>query len=219
MKNTIRLLIAEDHNLVREGIIKLLEDAPGIVIVGEAENGADLYDKYFHHHPDIVLSDIEMPKKTGLEVLNEILRKDPSAKFIFLSVYSDDGYLYYTIRAGAYGLLSKSIQKSELLFAINSVNDGRKYFMGKSDEEIKNITNNYLQHELKEEQSVSELTKRELDVLLLVADGMISVQIADKLNIGKRTVDTHRMNIMKKLNLKSFSDLVSFAVKFKYGHL
>lgn len=216
MANPIRLIVAEDHTLVREGIIRLLEDSDEIVLVAEAENGEDLLEKYFRFSPDVVLSDIEMPKMRGFEVLNKTLSKDPGAKFIFLSIYSDEGYLYYAVKAKAYGLLSKSIKKSELIYAIKKVASGEKYFLGKSDREIKEIMDKYLVKERADNTVVNELTRREMDILFLLAEGLLSSQIAEKLNISKRTVDSHRARIAQKLNLSNSSELVSYAVKFRY---
>ncbi|RMD50340.1 MAG: DNA-binding response regulator [Ignavibacteria bacterium] len=216
MEDKIRLLVAEDQTIVRDGIIKLLEDTGNIVIVGEAEDGEALVDKYKKLNPDVVLSDIEMPRMTGFEALEKLLKEKFEPKFIFLSVYADEPYTYYAYHLGAKGMLNKSINKTELDFAIEKVANGGIYFLGKSDEQLQELVEKYSDQKNKIKASFSNLTDRELEILDLVADGLMNDQIAEKLFISRRTVEKHRTNIMEKKNLKSLSELISFAVKLKY---
>ncbi len=218
MKDIIRLLIAEDQTIVRDGLVKLLDEIPEIVIVAEAENGRDLVEKYLKFSPDVVLSDIKMPKLNGLEALEKLKNKSENPKFVFLSIYSDNSYLYYAYKAGANGFLGKSITTSELAMAIKTAAEGGRYFLGKSESEIEEIVKNYAQKKIKIVVDVSELSEREKDVLFYIADGLASESIAQKLHISKRTVEKHRSNIMMKKDLKSYTELISYAVKFKYSH-
>lgn len=219
MSNTrIRILAADDHNLFRSGIINLLENENDIFIVGEAETGEELIKKYFELKPDIVLADISMPVINGIDALREIKKNDDNTKFLFLSMHEGEEYIYYCYKAGAKGLISKKVLKGELLYAIRTINEGNQYFgVGVTDDEIKEILNKYDKREVKtrfKEVKNDILTEREIQILKLISDGLTSAEIAEKLFVSKRTIDSHRTNIMQKLNLKSLPELIKYAINY-----
>lgn len=211
----IRILLADDHKLFREGIISLLDNNEKLCIVGEAENGKELINKYFELKPDLILSDINMPLGTGPESIQKIRNKNESPKVLFLSMYTGDEYIHYAIKSGALGLISKSVMKGELINAILTVAKGQKFFMGKSDEDLEHIKNKYSLVEKREKlYSIDPLTKKEIEVLSLVGEGYTSMEIAQKLEVSKRTIDAHRTKIMDKLNIRSLPAFIKYAVEF-----
>ena len=214
MKN-IRLLLAEDHTLVLKGITDILEKSGHIIVVNEVDNGYSMIEKYFEYKPDIVLSDIEMPKLKGIEAAKEILHRDNNAKILFLTGYNTLEYIYWANKIGVLGLISKTVSPSELLIAIKTVAEGNKYFMNKTNEELEEI---YSKYELKmAEQPVLRhycLSIKEKEVLKHISDGLISEQIADKMGLSKKSIDAYRIKIMKKLNLLNFAQLMRFAVEY-----
>jgi DNA-binding NarL/FixJ family response regulator len=213
----VRLLVADDHQLFRQGIIKLLEESDSIVIVGEASNGKELIQKYAEVKPDVTLSDISMPLKTGTEAMKTILRNDSNARVLFLSMHTDDEYIYTVLKAGGLGLLSKNVMKGELINAILNVAKGKRYFVGKTEEELDDIIYRYDFLNISEtERDIDPLSAKEKEVLALVGQGLTSEAIAAKLYINRRTIDSHRAKIMEKLNLKSLPDLMKLAVEFAY---
>ena len=166
--------------------------------------------------PDLVISDISMPELSGLEAVSTIYERYPDVKVIFLSMYAGEDYIYHCLKAGGLSLINKDIPKEELLNAIHTVVKGKKYF-GKdyTDENIQKIVSNYeMQLDTKEFIPNPELTDKEVEILLLIAEGLSSNDIADKLCIAKRTVDTHRTHIMQKLDLNSTPQLFKYATKY-----
>ena len=216
--NKIRILIAEDHSLVRQGLIKLLETDDEIFIIGEAEDGQNLYDKYIELKPDIVLSDISMPKLNGIEAAGKIINYNTDAKIIFLSIFCSDDYIVKSIKIGASGLVSKEAAKGELVYAIHTVAEGGKYYAGKSVEEVNAIMNR--NSELANQWGKKDhlLDDSEKGILTLIAQGFTSEEIANKLSLNKRAVDVHRSEIMEKLGLKSLPKLIKYAVEFLHGN-
>lgn len=216
MKNkTIRVFIADDHNLFREGIITLLEKQNDIIIVGEAEDGFSLIAHYNEKKPDILLADISMPGKNGPEAVKSIKNGNKEIKVLFLSQHTSDDYIFAVIQSGGNGLLSKNCMKSELILAINTVMKGEKYFLGKTQKELDAIINRFnLLSNKKSKESTDVLTKKEKEVLILVGENNSSKAIAEKLKVSIRTVDSHRMSIMAKLQLKSLPGFIMFARDF-----
>ena len=213
--NSIKLLVAEDHNIVRQGLCEMLNDFNDIAVIAEAENGLSMVDKYFEFNPDIVISDIEMPRLPGTEAAQQILYKDKKAKIIFLTMHNSDEYIYIAIKIGACGLIPKSVIKNELIRAIKIVAKGEKYFMNKSDAELEQIVKKYdLRVSEKPELRSVNLTPRDKEILLYIADGIKSEQIADKLNLSKRTIDMERSKLMAKLKLDTAQQLVKYAIEY-----
>lgn len=219
-ENKIKILIADDHELFRKGIISLLIEESNLQIIGEANNGKDLVYKYLKYKPDIILTDISMPELSGLEAIATLYENNKSIKAIFLSMLSGEEYIYHCIKAGGLGLINKDIPKDELLNAIEQVSKGKRYF-GKdlTDQEINQIIKNYEKNlESNQIRKLPDFTDQEISVLLKIAEGDTSSDIADKLYISKRTVDTHRANILHKLDLKTGPQLLKFAIKFADGY-
>lgn len=209
----IRIVIADDHGLFREGVINLLKDSSELYIVGEASNGRELVNKYFEIKPDVVISDILMPDLSGIEAAKRIIEKDESAKILFLSMYDSEEYVYQILKVGGLGLLNKSVEKPELIKAIKEVNRGIKYFgKDRSEEKLNEIIDKYSNSKESISLQIEELTEREIEILHLVYEGLSSAEIADKLSLSKRTVDSHRSSLMKKLNSNTISQLIKTAI-------
>jgi DNA-binding NarL/FixJ family response regulator len=211
----IRILIADDHNLFREGIVSLLKMEKDFMVVGEAEDGATLITKYEETKPDIIVADISMPGINGVDAVKSLIKTNEKVKALFLSQYSGDDYIYNVFNAGGYGLISKNIDKFELVHAVRTVADGKKYFAGKTEDELVPIIKRFTVTKGSVKKSANKLvTKKEKEILLLLNDCLSSRQIAEKLNVSVRTIDTHRMNIIKKFKLKSLPGIISFAMDF-----
>jgi two-component system, NarL family, response regulator NreC len=213
---SIKVLVADDHNLFRAGIIKLLKGYPNISILGEAENGDEMIQKYFELLPDLALVDIAMPGITGLEAVARIKEKDPLVKALFLSMYEGEEFIYKVLKSGGRGLINKSILETELIYAIERVYNGEKYFRGKWDD----ASLDKLILEFESSKSLTILNKeeninyREEQILKFLRLGLGSQEMADKLSLSKKTIDFYRSCLMRKFNLKSAADLVRFAIQY-----
>lgn len=212
--NKIRIFLADDHNLVRNGIASLLEDVPNIYIVGEASNGRELVTKYFEFKPDVVVTDISMPILSGLEAAVKIRARDKSAKILFLSVNDSEVFINKAIKIGALGLVNKTILKGDLVYAIETVNNGEKYFgRNMPEEKLVQIMDKYSGKKETSPREKVRLSLQDLEILKLICDGVQSSEIADKLCLSKRTIDKHRSNIMHKLNVSNTAQLISYVFK------
>ncbi|MGD8781121.1 MAG: response regulator transcription factor [Ignavibacteria bacterium] len=211
----IRILVADDHRLFRSGVISLLEDEPNIFVVGEAENGEELINLYSELRPDVVLIDISMPFLTGTEALKEIKKEDPNVRALFVSMHDTEEYIYFALKHKAAGLISKNIMKGELIYAIKRAYEGKQYF-GQSwpDEKLREVMMRFEYLTGKNSQDTPNLTPREREILRRIGFGLTSQEIANKLKLSKRTIDSHRSHIMKKLGVNSLSELIKYAVKF-----
>jgi DNA-binding NarL/FixJ family response regulator len=208
----IRVLLSDDHNLFREGLIAIIEGENDLTVVGEAEDGMSLISKFEELKPDVVVSDISMPGKSGPDAVKIITRNNVGVKILFLSQFTGDDYIYSVLQSGGTGLISKKVLRNELINAIRTVAEGGKYFMGKSEDELKAIRKRFnLIKKRDQKDRAVDLTKKEEEILLLVGENLSSREIAEKLKISLRTVDTHRLNIISKLHLKSLPGLISFA--------
>ncbi len=214
----IRLLITEDHNLVRQGIENLLSQCDDISVVAEAEDGQTMINKYLDFKPDVVLCDIEMPRMDGLTAANRILTKDNKAKIIFLTIHNTEEYIYNAYKIGAVGLIPKIVLKDELIDSIRAVDSGKKYFIGKTEEDLKLLKKKYDAIEtLRHDSEFSGLTRREKEILTYIGQGFSSSEIADKLQISKETVDSYRSVIMSKMGIETLPKLIRFALDFIYA--
>jgi two-component system response regulator NreC len=215
--NQIRVLIADDHHLVREGLINLLDKEESIFVVSEAASGKELIERYFESKPDVIVVDINMPRITGLEAVKKIKNKDENVKALFLTMHTEEEYIYYALKSGGMGLLNKGVLSGELIYAIRTVAEGNRYFLNKSDEDINIIIKKYdVMNKQSELPDLNFLTSREKEVLKYIAEGLTSEEIAEKLFVSKRTVDTYRSNIMDKLNIRSLPKLIKYAIEFNY---
>ena len=206
---TIKVMLADDHALIREGFRSLLGKNELFEIVGEAEDGRELIEKIANTNPDVVLIDINMPQLTGLEVMGLIASTRPEIKFIILTMHEEREYVMRGLTAGAKGYLFKNVEKSELEKAIKTVYDGGNYFSPA-------ITSILAEHVAKPALAqVTEITPREKEVLELVAGGFSTKQIADKLGISIRTVESHRINMLKKLEVGNTAELIRKSMQLK----
>ena len=211
----IKVLLADDHNILRQGLIDVLRNYEDIVVVAEAESGSELKIKFDKHHPDIVLTDIEMPEGSGIEAATEILKSNPRAKILFLSMFFNEDYILKVDSIGGKGLLSKEIYKDELVNAIRTVYNGDTYYFGLKDEDINKLRTRSKEMMDKRKNKNTLLTPREHDILIEISKGISSEEIAENLNIGKRTVDTYRSSIMNKLNIDSLPKLVKYSIEYE----
>jgi len=208
----IKIVIADDHLLVRTGIISLLKDMPDIEIVGEAEDGQDAVEKAKKLKPDVVLMDISMPGVSGIEATLQIKESNPSIQILILTIYENEEYIFSSLKQGASGVLHKKVSKEELITAIKTLAAGKRYFSHSVSQMMidslldKNDDNNILNSNDK-----IFLTKREKEVLYLIANGLSNQEIAARLEISARTVDTHKTNLMQKLNIKTTAALARYA--------
>jgi two-component system response regulator NreC len=214
LDRNVKILIADDHELFRKGMISLLNSEENIKIIGEANNGKDLIYKYLKLKPDLLIADISMPELSGIEAVKTLYDSDKSIKVLFLSMYNGVDYIYHCIKSGGSGLVNKDIPKKELLNAIDLIINGKKYFgEDYSEDKIEKLLENY-EKQLKsiKQEGDEQLTDKETEIMLMLAEGLTSNEIADKLFISKRTVDTHRTHIMQKLGLKSGPQLIKYAI-------
>lgn len=212
-----KLLIADDHNIVRQGIVNIIEEYSEFSVVAEAENGEGVIEKYEKFKPDIIVTDISMPKLTGLNAAKKILSSNVKARILFLTVHESEEYIYKAHQLGACGLLNKNILKGELISALRIISEGGKYFAGLSADELTAIVKRYGELSKSKSSDSSVLTEKEKEILLMIAKGFTSEEIAGKIFLSKRTVDAHRASIMAKLDLKSLPQLIKYAIEFSYS--
>lgn len=217
--NKTSIVLADDHFLVRDGIRALLESEDNLEVIGEASNGKEAIEMVKQTHPDLLIIDIRMPKMTGIEAVEELKKQGHPVKCIILSMHDSEEYILKSVRAGASGYLLKDTGKVEFLKAIHTVEQGGKYFSG----DISNVlVNNLLKpipqtaipNEVKSIDNHFELTNKELEILELVLSGLTNKQISEKLEKSKRTIETHRFNLMRKMDVKNLIDLSKKAQKF-----
>jgi two-component system response regulator NreC len=211
-KEKIRLMLADDHVVVRSGLRMLLEARPDIDIVAEAESGREAVEKAKIVHPDVILMDIQMPDMNGIEATERIKEVSPDTAVLALTMHEDDHYFFEMLHAGASGYVPKRAAPDELLKAIHIVSEGNVFLYPSL---ASRLVQDYLRRAEAGDQPMvqDDLTPRELEVLTLIAEGLTNPEIADRLVISVKTVDRHRENIMRKLNMHSRIDLVKYAIK------
>lgn len=206
MADRIRVLVADDHAILREGIKSLLAEHEEIEIVGEAADGVEAVEKVRSLKPDIVLLDIGMPRMNGIEATRQITKEVPETRVLILTMHEDEEYIFPIFQAGASGYVLKRTAMSELVSAIRAVFQGHTILhpvvAQRVIDEPREETDNY-----------DGLTERELEVLTLIADGLTNQKIADQLFISVKTVQAHRANIMEKLDLHDRVDLTKYAIR------
>jgi DNA-binding NarL/FixJ family response regulator len=215
MTDTINIVLADDHALVRNGIKAMLESDPVIHVVGEASNGKEALEVARKLHPDILVLDIRMPEMTGLESARKLTEYSPVSKAVILSMHDSDDYVLQALDAGAYGYLLKDTDKSEFIRALKQVHSGHKYFSGAVSEVLANrlLNSKAAVKQMASFEDSYHLTRKEREILRLIVDGKQNKQIADSLGKSVRTIETHRFNIMKKLAVNNAIDMVNMAVK------
>jgi two-component system response regulator NreC len=201
--NRTRVLIADDHALVRSGLRALLEAQPGIQVVGEAEDGAAALERCRNLKPDIVIMDLAMPGRGGINATEDIRRECPGTKVVVLTMHDDEAYVRLARLAGAGGFVLKKALATELIRAIQAVRVGQTYFPATTFSPVPKAG----------VAPLDLITDREREVLTLIALGHTTVAIGDKLHISEKTVETHRAHIIAKLGLRTRADLVRFALE------
>lgn len=208
----IKILLADDHTVMRSGLRVLLEREPGFQVVAEASDGRETVDMAQAHRPDVAVVDVAMPRLNGIDAVREISAKCPGVGTIILSMHSDEGYVLRALKAGARGYLLKDSPEADLISAIKAVHDGKAFF---SPAISKMLAEDYLR-QLKQrggEDSYELLTSREREVLHLLAEGRSNKEVAGILDLSLYTVETHRANILQKLKLKGTPELILYAVR------
>ena len=210
--STTRVLLAEDHTMVRTGVRALLEGSKGFTVVGEAADGTQAVELAMSLSPDVVVMDVAMPGMSGIDATRQIRAARPSTRVVILSMYGDKQYIAESLRAGASAYLLKDAAFSELLTALDTVNAGRTYLSPAVssvalDDYITRVRSDG------EPSGAEKLSAREREVLELIAEGKTSGEIGVALGISGHTVDTHRRKIMEKLNVHNVVDLVKFAIR------
>ncbi len=207
-KQKIRILVADDHPVVRKGLQSCLIRQECLKLVGEAADGEEALQKALSLLPDVVLLDISMPRRDGLAVTAALRKDAPQIKVLILSMHSNKEYLFRIIQAGAHGYVSKGASPEELLHAIQSVHRGETFF----SPEIAQAALNQLVNNGGKKEPFAQLTGREREVLVLIAQGRSNKEIASQLGIGVRTIETHRERIMRRLDIHSVAGLTKFAI-------
>ncbi len=224
-----RILLVDDHSLVRDGIKSLLADQTGLEVIGEASNGEEAIQLTAELKPDLLICDIRMPNMTGIEAVSRLSKEYLATKYIMLSMHDSEEYILQSIKAGAHGYLLKDAGKEEFLKAIQTVKEGAKYYSGDVSSILVNSiigggesvnSEIYVEEEVvttTDTQPVNvnfNLTKRERQILEKAVAGFSNKEIAEALGISKRTTEVHRFNLMKKLNVKNILDLSNKARKY-----
>ena len=209
---TIRILLADDHTVVRDGLRALLEREPDMTVVAEAGDGLESVRLAATEAPDVVLMDLAMPHMNGMEATRRILAADPRIGVVILSMHKDESYVLGALKAGAKGYLLKDSIRSDVIQAIRAVSQGRSFMTGKIARILQQDYISRLQtHGL--EDSYDLLSDREREVLQMIAEGRANKEIANLLYISPTTVETHRAHILRKLNLHSVPELILYAVR------
>ncbi|MRI00187.1 response regulator [Kriegella sp. EG-1] len=218
--NQTTIVLVDDHSLVRDGIRALLESEEDLKVVGEGSDGTEAITLVDEKKPDLLVIDIRMPKMTGIEAVEKLSTSNAAVKCIILSMHDSEEYILQSVAAGAKGYLLKDTGKKEFIKAIHTVRDGGKYYSG----DISNVLVNNLLNPIKKtttnpkndanDTTPFDLTNKEIQVLELVLSGLTNQQISEKLKNSKRTVETHRFNLMRKMEVKNLIDLSKKAQEF-----
>ncbi|MFC1926127.1 response regulator [Chloroflexota bacterium] len=205
----IRVLVADDHTIVRQGLKQVLEDTPNIVVKGEASNGQEVLDEISKNDYDVLLLDITMPFKSGLDILEQVKTIKPQLNILVLSMHPEDHYALRVLREGASGYLTKNSATEELIKAIEKVARGENYISSTQAEkiaaEIKNVGN---------KPPHLSLSPREYQVMLMIASGKTATQIANEMMLSVKTISTYKSRILDKMNLKTNSDVTRYALQY-----
>jgi DNA-binding NarL/FixJ family response regulator len=207
-----KIVIAEDHQLFREGLKSMLAGMENVSVIAEAQDGLEAIRCVKRKTPDLLLLDLSMPRMSGISVIKDIKSQFPEVRILALTIHESDQYVLEAFEAGADGYCIKDASRDELMMAISSVLEGKKYISpGIAD----NVMEGYLEgsRRLKTKSSWETITQREREVLKLLAEGYLNKEIADFLNISVKTVEKHRANIMNKLDLHNASALTAYAIQ------
>jgi DNA-binding NarL/FixJ family response regulator len=208
----LRILLGDDHTLVRQGVRKIIEEHHDWQVIGEAQDGRELVRKALEEEPDLVIMDVAMPLLNGIEATRQIVRKQPAVRILVLSMHADEAYIIQALQAGARGYLLKDSADAELVRAVTAVAEGKSFF---SPNVAAIMLDDYVRH-LAEKgiaDRYSALSEREREVFQLVAEGHSNKEVANLLCVSPATVETHRAHILQKLDLHSTAELVLYAVR------
>jgi two-component system response regulator NreC len=208
----IRIVLADDHTIIRSGLRLLLERQPDFKVVAEAEDGRQAVQLVSKHHPDVVILDIGMPQLNGIEATRQIVAQESHPNVVILSMHSDESYVLRALKAGARAYILKNAAEADLIRAVQAVSEGKSFF---SPVISKMLLQDYVRQvrEKQVEDSYDLLTPREREILQLIAEGKTNKEIANILNLSPHTIETHRGNILEKLNLHSVPELILYAVR------
>jgi len=206
----VRVLLADDHALVRAGIRALLESLEGIAVVAEAGNGGEVLELARKHRPDVVLLDISMPGIGGLEASAQLKQELPEVRVVMLSMHANEEYVLQALRAGAVGYMLKDSATAELELALQAVMQGETYL---SPPISKQVVEGYVQRVGAEQPAADHLTPRQRQVLQLIAEGLSTKEIAYRLELSVKTVETHRAQLMERLQIRDIAGLVKYAIR------
>ena len=208
---TIQIILADDHKITRDGLRALLENQKNMTVIGEAENGRKAVRLALELQPDVIVMDINMPELNGIEATRQIKAELPEAKIIALSMYSDKRYVVGMLKAGVSGYLLKNCAFDELVSAISAVVNNQNYMSPKIADTVMKDYANIL--ESSDTSPAAQLTTREREVLQLIAEGLKTKDIATRIHVSIKTVETHRQQMMRKLNAKSVAELTKIALR------
>jgi two-component system NarL family response regulator len=207
---TVRILLVDDHRVVAEGLRAMIEQESGLEVVGMAEDGRTALDMVRELSPDLVVMDIMMPELNGIEATAQIVQDHPKTRIVALSTHTRGKHVRSMLEAGAHAYVTKQNAAGELLRAIRKVQHGQKYL---SSDITDTVVAGMIEREVEDDSAVHQLGGREREVLQLIAEGATSGEIAAQLHISTNTVDTHRRNIMRKLDLHTVADLTKYAIR------
>ena len=210
MSEVTRILICDDHELFRDGLKAILRGEPGFEVVDEARNGREAVEKALSCRPDAVLMDMEMPELNGLEATRRIRRSDTHIPVLILTMYAEEELVARCMQAGAAGYVLKDVPAAQLVYAIQTVSRGGHYM---SPEALKGVVDHYTSGAPRGETRYDMLTAREREVLKLFAEGLSAKQVAARLDLSVKTVDVHKTNLMRKLDLHDRAELIKWAIR------
>ena len=208
--NRITILLADDHPIVRQGIRSLIESTPEFEVIGEASDGIEAIDMIEKKKPDIAFLDIMMPNLNGLEVTKQASKRKLETKIIILSMYANSTYAVRALRNGASGYVLKDSKQSEIINAVHAVMNGQRFISPEFSDEVFSAL---IDNQNKEPDNFNQLTTRERQVLQMIAEGNTNKEIAEKLVLSTRTIESHRANLMIKLKINSQAKLVQYAIQ------
>ncbi len=205
-----RVLVADDHAIVRSGLRKLLDATPDFEVVAEADDGAEAVEQALRAEVDLAILDVSMPRMTGIQAAAELHKRKPELKLLMLSMHDSEQYLFQALKAGASGYVLKSGADTDIVDACRAAMRGESYLYPSA---VTTLVSDYVQRGGENEQHFEVLTRRELEVLKLIAEAYTSKQIADQLFISAKTVDRHRQNILDKLGMRDRVELTRYAIR------
>jgi DNA-binding NarL/FixJ family response regulator len=202
----LRVLIADDHGIVRSGVKLLLDRQPDMEVVAEAEDGVDALEKVIQHRPDVAVLDVSMPRMTGLQATHEIKQQAPNTQVLILSMHDDERYLFEALRAGAAGYVLKRAADQDLVDAVRAAGRGEPFLTASAQQTL-------IRDFLERGDQPAELTPREQEVVKLIAEAHTNKEIAEILHLSEKTVESHRGRVLQKLGMRDRVELVRYAIR------